>query len=533
MRIWVSRLLIMSVVAMVAACGGGGGSDGSGNSSGGGGGAYDPAPGNVAKLAFVDANNQPLANAEIKLVSEAEAKKAKMAKSAGSAGLTFPSASTFPDFSAVAGLFLDEKGELDISEIVPGIYFVQLTHNSVQVYHIVQIAAGNAVVLFSITMPISCDLSSCTEVDSIVGSLSGMVYDDKGPIEGAQVSLGAGAATNGAYAVTTTNAEGEYSLSFNVSKDLAETLATSTLRAVAPGYQTSSQAIEVNSGSLAGVNIKLEKAEQDQGSVLWRETFEADSATRDLWQKEGGLAETRWQYLNAGHGISNNLVGSYVKLAPGDLSAGALPQALQGQVSYWYGDVTQGNFIGERDQDGSVNDDGGLSVSEHQGGLVSPSIDLSEESVPLALSFRAWWEIESVNPNENGFDLMMVQVSTDGGSSFENLARLNPLADPESSLERDAIPYSNAGFNAPPVNAQQEPISLDAYAGESDVVLRFVFSTEDELYNGFRGWVLDDVVISRTEGSFPLYEGDGEDEVGGMEPMAKSGLAGTGKRVSR
>ena len=173
----------------------------------------------MAKLAFVDANNQPLANAEIKLVSAAEAKKAK---SAGSAGLTFPSASTFPDFSAVAGLFLDEKGELDISEIVPGIYFVQLTHNSVQVYHIVQITAGNAVVLFSITMPISCDLSSCTEVDSIVGSLSGMVYDDKGPIEGAQVSLGAGAATNGAYAVTTTNAEGEYSLSFNVSKDLAD-----------------------------------------------------------------------------------------------------------------------------------------------------------------------------------------------------------------------------------------------------------------------------------------------------------------------
>ncbi len=105
MRIWVSRLLIMSVVAMVAACGGGG-SDGAGNSSSGGGGAYDPAPGNVAKLAFVDANNQPLANAEIKLVSAAEAKKAK---SAGSAGLTFPSASTFPDFSAVAGLFLDEK----------------------------------------------------------------------------------------------------------------------------------------------------------------------------------------------------------------------------------------------------------------------------------------------------------------------------------------------------------------------------------------------------------------------------------------
>ncbi len=66
-----------------------------------------------------------------------------------------------------------------------------------------------------------------------------------------------------------------------MSKDLAETLAASTLRAVAPGYQTSSQAIEVNSGSLAGVNIKLEKAEQDQGSVLGRETFEAESATRD------------------------------------------------------------------------------------------------------------------------------------------------------------------------------------------------------------------------------------------------------------
>ena len=66
----------LDVGISVAACGGGG-SDGAGNSSSGGGGGYDPAPGNVAKLAFVDANNQPLANAEIKLVSAAEAKKAK------------------------------------------------------------------------------------------------------------------------------------------------------------------------------------------------------------------------------------------------------------------------------------------------------------------------------------------------------------------------------------------------------------------------------------------------------------------------
>jgi hypothetical protein len=54
---------------------------------------------------------------------------------------------------------------------------------------------------------------------------------------------------------------------------------------------------------------------------------------------------------------------------------------------------------------------------------------------------------------------------------------------------------------------QQEPISLDSLIGNV-VLLRFAFRTQDELYNGFRGWMVDNVVITSTQGTFPLSDAE-------------------------
>ena len=126
----------------------------------------------------------------------------------------------------------------------------------------------------------------------------------------------------------------------------------------------------------------------------------------------------------------------------------------------------------------------------------------------MALTFKTWWEIEAVNPNENGFDLMSVEYNIEGSAEGEGewitLARLNPLTDPVGN-ESESIPYSNLGFNQAPRWLNQEAISLSNLAGRV-FKLRFTFSTVDGLYNGFRGWLLDDVQIKYQEGTFPLWD---------------------------
>ena len=109
---------------------------------------------------------------------------------------------------------------------------------------------------------------------------------------------------------------------------------------------------------------------------------------------------------------------------------------------------------------------------------------------------------------------MDVEVSVNGGE-FKKLARLNPLSDPQTDYNRWSIPFSNFGFNLAPQFAQQEAISLDEYAGQSNVKIRFKFDTVDQYYNAYRGWIIDDIVIQNQPGTFPLYSNNEEvdDEV--------------------
>jgi len=75
------------------------------------------------------------------------------------------------------------------------------------------------------------------------------------------------------------------------------------------------------------------------------------------------------------------------------------------------------------------------------------------------------------------------------------LKRLNPGTDPTSPEDRRTLAYTSGGFpNVAPI-WREEAIDISAYRGQT-VRIRFAFNTVDHQYNGFRGWLVEDVRIS-------------------------------------
>lgn len=410
---------------------------------------------------------------------------------------------------------------------------------------------------------------------ALVVSVSGVIFSDEGPVAGAQIAISGGALTNGAITTAITDSNGFYSLVINVNISKISALKDATIEIVADGYENINlgQQDFTNFGAFSGVNLKLTPVEEDTGSLVYSENFEIDypEATCGEWTSEA-LAVDENEYYEEGiynqqevfvadivneeivevnlpeslwhsHASQLNIINqaylnNLVSLAPNDQSEGAIPNPVEGSKACWYGrtaandSIEEGNFLNEAstvnnqpndtpvllnepnvcldcENNGEFN--GGTSLRPHSGALVSPRIDLSNSTTPLALTFKTWWEIEAVNPNENGFDLMSVEYKIEGSEEGEGqwmtLARFNPLTDPvtNDSINLSSIPYSNLGFNQAPIWLNQTPISLDRLAGKV-FQLRFVFSTQDTLYNGFRGWLLDDVKIIKEEGHFPLWD---------------------------
>lgn len=187
-------------------------------------------------------------------------------------------------------------------------------------------------------------------------------------------------------------------------------------------------------------------------------------------------------------GISSALYPSFVSAPQGDPAPGALPAAFSGARSWWYGSTATGSYIGTQAA-GDPTGSGGTSVQAHAGTLSSPVFTVPA-SHATTLQFRSWFEIESVDPQ--GFDLMLVYFEPDQGTPVE-IARMNPTVDPDGQPHQ---PYTSGGFDLPPT-WEQRSVSLTQFAGQAGR-LHFHFATGDFQYNGFRGWVLDDVTITAT-----------------------------------
>jgi hypothetical protein len=188
--------------------------------------------------------------------------------------------------------------------------------------------------------------------------------------------------------------------------------------------------------------------------------------------------------------------------------SGMLPAAHSGTHAWWYGDnpaVDTSNppgasmtYMGNQsDWPAESPSDGGTSNGSNTAALISPTINLT--SAPNAtLTFATWWEIESTNPAH--FDMMYVDVTTDGGSSWTTLGVLNPMQNPSGGS--DAYPYTSNGLDAP-ASWQIASVDLSPYVG-SQVQVRFRFDTIDQYDNGFRGWFIDDIGVYTNSAGSPL-----------------------------
>ena len=378
----------------------------------------------------------------------------------------------------------------------------------------VKLLVGENNALESTSLPVPVDKCFVEQDVLAFGALSGVIYSATGPLEGATVALSAGAATNGVFRSAETDAQGRFVLGFNFQSLNTESdslllnaLSETTLRVAMPGYESSSLTVDLTKGTQTGINLALVAMQSTQPDfAIWLDDFSQPAH----WTVSGGytshLGETGWTIVERGHTIRNQLWLEAVLPGLGDTSGGALPQPRVGNRAWWFGNPASGNFIGQRRLYSTGMDGGSSAVRSIRGSLTSAPIDLPANG-PISLTFQTWWEIESVNPNKDGFDWMDVRVSIAGEDKFVTLARLNPLADPVSTVDRDALPFSTAGFNRAPIWLQQEPISLEEFAGQS-IQIRFVFDTKDELYNGFRGWMLDDLKILPVQGTHPRFEGD-------------------------
>ena len=413
-------------------------------------------------------------------------------------------------------------GLLKVTELSAGSYKVVITVGGVESIIFLDIPEENFQKLANVTVPVIVDKDGdATVVDAVIASISGTVYNSTGaPIVNAQVSLSGGSKTNGSFVTAFTDANGAYSLNINTSKDNTVALLNATIFVKADGYAPHAEDIEVvNKTNVTGVNFLLSEATQT--ASLYSETFEGDTSGWIVDKTSGNDENNVWHIHTAGLNISSaSYLNGLVQLAPNDLSNGRIPDPVEGKKAFWYGDgvsdtISLGSFIGETYETELSNLTGGTSNSQNSATLTSPLIDLSNASGAINLSFKTWWEIESVNPNANGFDVMTISVSTDNGDSWRAIAKLNPLSDPEvGNVDRSPIPFSNTGYNSAPLWQDQEGISLLDENGESlagqMIKIRYTFETVDSLYNGFRGWMIDDVEINSGEGTFPLLTSYGD-----------------------
>jgi immune inhibitor InhA-like protein/fibronectin type III domain protein len=137
--------------------------------------------------------------------------------------------------------------------------------------------------------------------------------------------------------------------------------------------------------------------------------------------------------------------------------------------SMWYGQETTLNY-----DNGAAN----------SGTATSPSFTVGATNP--SLTFQSWYQTEDQGTT---WDQKIVQISTDGGASWTQLAQISDT----------------------PTQWNAESVGLGAYAGLT-VKLRFLFDTKDSLNNNFEGWYVDDVVVT----------GDGG---GAFEPPLTAGAA--------
>ena len=381
--------------------------------------------------------------------------------------------------AAIASVNTDGAGNYILS-VAAGTYNLSVTKDGYQMQSADNVIVGNANLpeVFVGFMPVD------NSITVPVGALCGTVIDGAGnPMANATVAISAEdeALTNGYFASVMSDATGKFAIG-------AIPMESNTKGVPIPAFK-----VKIIKGNLIEVihnivilqnklvvkNVDLVN-QNNPGNTIFSDGFETDGG----WTWDGFFH----RQMNA-QIVNSNYTGNYVVLAPNDQTNGLIPNAYEGMYCAWYGQETTGSFIGELNP-GQVELSGGTSTSSNMGYMISPEISLAGLS-EAKLSFWTWFEIESVNPNQFGYDIMEIFV-IDGGTET-TLGRLNPFSDPILA-DRAALPFTSGGFNKAPIWVTSE-YDLSDYVGKT-IQLKFVFRTVDSLYNGFRGWFVDNVLVT-------------------------------------
>ncbi|MGE5373293.1 MAG: S-layer homology domain-containing protein [Solirubrobacterales bacterium] len=243
------------------------------------------------------------------------------------------------------------------------------------------------------------------------------------------------------------------------------------------------------------------------GTPLFTESFE--SGLNGWTATENGL----WTAVSNDSNIHNNAYPNYVQLGVGDTSEGCLPDTAFGTSYAWFGkasDISNTYCIGNYLNEQSPNDpvlEGGHGTEAISGSLTSTSVNIPNTAGSnLILRFNSWWEIEGVAPSS--FDMMKVFALIDGQEIL--LTTLNPQG---ANGGQPALPYtSGGGYNKAP-EWMSYSCDLTAYQGTT-LQLVFRFASEDANFNGFRGWIVDNVQIIETNPPPPTFDAISVQSVG-------------------
>jgi hypothetical protein len=199
--------------------------------------------------------------------------------------------------------------------------------------------------------------------------------------------------------------------------------------------------------------------------------------------------------------------------------AGAsLPSAFGGTGAAWFGDPTTGTYCAGYTAVDQHPSDGCRSNGAVDGTLTSPPFALPGPGATLR--FYAWWEIAAADFTSS--DLMTAEYTTDGGVTWTEVQRLNPRGPPFGSLHQ---PHTSGGLRVPGV-WRAYSADLSPALGSADVRIRFRFDSVDDLGQGFRGLLVDDVVVEGSEvprGGEPVGPGAGQAPTGQPTAVAPGG----------
>ena len=287
-------------------------------------------------------------------------------------------------------------------------------------------------------------------------------------------------------------------------------------------------------GWVTTVNLGLDPIEPPPGLPKvpdWVETWENAtevsgsymiSSTVGQWEVTGNdMEDIQWWLLEnpenygpaAQQGIDYPLPDSDGDGTPDEGAQANLLPAFEGDNVAWFGSKETYTFS---DTTGNTSD------GYKWGKLTSPVIDLTNFSY-ATLEFATWWEVESVDVAKWQYDQMQVLVSIPdatedtpvtigdytftGPEDWKIVSFLNP--DEEVPVQSPAINYSSGGNDVVPIWIKIVA-NLNPFVGHK-IRLQFYFNTVDSLYNGFRGWAVDEIKIKNEDSGLPfnIYEQGG------------------------